>query len=170
MNSRTHVTVPRVDPGQQVPFQGLTLVKCREPKDYDQQILDSRPIPAAAAMRHNFAIWALEKPGTSRRRLHLYYCVRCKWTFQVDDRSAAVTPLDQDGNPLREVEAAKRIATFEVGKCPAFNHLTENARLTRVVTRPEALGVWLATLFYTVRRIWQRPKQPRHDCLRSLKA
>jgi hypothetical protein len=164
------VTVPRVGSDKQVPFQGLTLVKCREPQNYEKQIPYSGPVPGAAAMRHNFAIWALEKPGTSRRSLHLYYCVRCKWTFQVDDRSGAVTPLDQDGSPLQEIEAGKRLATFGVGHCPAFSRLTEHARLTRVVTRPEALRVRLTTLLFTVRRIWHRPRSPRRDLLRSLKA
>ena len=167
---KSDITAPRIGPDEQVPFHGLTLVKCREPKNCDRQVLPTGPVPAAAAMRHNFAIWALEKPGTSRRRLHLYYCVRCKWTFQVDDRSGAVTPLDQDGNPLQKVEAAERLATFGAGRCPAFSRIAWNVRLTRVVTGPEALRVRLATLLHTVRRILQRPSQPRHDLFRSSKA
>src|SRR5580704_3647252 len=170
MDPKSYGIAPGERSRNQVLFHDLTLVKCREPKIHDKQVHQADQALISIARQHNFAIWALEKPGSARRLLHLYYCVRCKWTFQVDDRSGAVTPLDQDGSPLQEIEAGKRLATFGVGHCPAFSRLTEHARLTRVVTRPEALRVRLTTLLFTVRRIWHRPRSPRRDLLRSLKA
>jgi CheY-like chemotaxis protein len=75
-----------------------------------------------------------------------YYCVRCKWAFRVDDRSGSVTPLDSNGNPIQELEAADRLATFGVGPCPVFTRLTGNARVTQVVPPREVLRVRLTAL------------------------
>jgi len=150
---------PRIGLDSRVPFRGLTLVNSRKPKAADRNARPAGPLFSAAEMRHNFAIWALEKPATSRRRLHLYYCVRCKWAFRVDDYSGSVTPLDQNGNPVREPEAAERLATFGVGPCPVLSRLTGSARLTQVVTRSDVLRGRLAVLFSAMSRIWRRPNR-----------
>ena len=144
---------PQLNLGNRVPFRGLAF------KTTARNARPAGPLFSAAETRHNFAIWALEKSGTSRRRLHLYYCVRCKWAFQVDDYSGSVTPLDQHGKPVREPEAAERLATFGVGPCPVFSRLTECARLTQAVPRSEVLRGRLAALFYTMSRIWRRPNR-----------
>ena len=86
-----------------------------------------------AEMRHNFAIWALRKETDFTRQRHLYYCVRCKDAFRVDDRSGAVTPLDPHGDPIQGSEAARRLATFGDGPCPAFSGLIAGPNLTRKV-------------------------------------
>ena len=146
---------PRIGLDSRVPFRGLTLVNSRKPKAADRNARPAGPLFSAAEMRHNFAIWALEKPATSRRRLHLYYCVRCKWAFRVDDYSGSVTPLDQNGNPVREPEAAERLTTFGVGPCPVLSRLTGSARVTQVVTRSEVLRGVLAALFLAGRQAWK---------------
>jgi hypothetical protein len=164
MDPESYGIAPGERSRNQVLFHDLTLVKCREPKIHDKQVHQADQALISIARQHNFAIWALEKPGSARRLLHLYYCVRCKWTFQVDDRSGAVTPLDQDGNPLREYEASRRLATFNAGSCPVFRRPIDNIRITQVVSTSEAFRVRLvATLFHVVTRMWQYSNLTRHE-------
>jgi hypothetical protein len=99
MEFKSNVAAPLVNDSR-VPFRGLALVNSRKPNAADRSARPAGPLFSAHGMRHNFAIWALEKSGTSRRHLHVYYCVRCKWSFLVNDFSGSVTPLDQNGNPI----------------------------------------------------------------------
>jgi hypothetical protein len=156
MASKSNVAAPLVNLDSRVPFRGLALVNSGKPNAADRSARPAGPLFSAAGMRHNFAIWALEKSGTSRRHLHVYYCVRCKWGFLVNDHSGLVTPLDQNGNPIREPEAAERVATFGVGPCPVFSRLTGNGRLTQVVAPADVPRGRLAALFYAISRIWKR--------------
>ena len=158
MGLKSNVAAPRVSLDSRARFRGLPLMNSGKPKAPGTTARSAGPRFSAAEMRHNFTIWALAKSGSSRRRLHLYYCVRCKWAFLVDDESVSVTPLDQDGNPLRAPEAGKRLATFGVGPCPEFSRLTRHARLTQLVTRADVPRGRLAAVFYAMRRIWQRFK------------
>jgi len=155
---KTNVAARRVNLASRVPFRGLAPANSRKPNGPNTNARPAGPLFSAVEMRHNFTIWALEKSGTSRRHLHLYYCVRCKWAFLVDDYSASVTPLDQDGNPLRAPEAGRRLATFGVGPCAAFCPLTGNARLTQLVTRSDLRRGGLATLFDAMSQFWKRFK------------
>jgi len=88
---------------------------------------------SASEMRHNFAIWARSDPLTSCR-FHIYYCVRCKWSFKVHNRRPLVAALDGNGNEIHGTEADKRLATFSVGPCPAFASLMPGPRHERKVT------------------------------------
>ena len=154
MESKANVVAARIT-SDRVPLRGMTLVNPRKPNDDTRNAQPGDPLFSAAEMRHNFAIWTLERSGTSRRRLHLYYCVRCKWAFQVENSTGSVMPLDQNGNPIQEPEAAQRLATFGVGPCPLFGRLTGSARLTQVITDSDVRRGRLATLFYAMRRIWK---------------
>jgi hypothetical protein len=106
-----------------------------------------------AEMRHNFAIWALKKDA--RQAVHLYYCVRCKQVFSVDDRSSSVTPLDPHGDPLHGSEAAKRLGTFSCGPCPAFGRLTAGPQLTSTVIPIRKARGRLTKLTWTGHRTWK---------------
>jgi hypothetical protein len=158
---KSNVAVPRVSLDSRVPFRGLAPVGSRKPNAPDTNAPPSGPLFSTAETRHNFTIWALEKSGTSRGRFHLYYCVRCKWVFLVDDYSVSVTPLDQDGNLLRAPEAGKRLATFSVGPCPVFSEAVANARLTQPVTRSDVPRGRLAAVFHAMSHIWKRFKSRR---------
>ena len=157
MDFKSYIAATRVGSDKRVPFRGLSLVNSRKPKTDNRQAWPKSQVFSAAEMRHNFAIWALEKSGTSARQLHLYYCVRCKWAFRVDDRSGSVTPLDRNGNPIQELEAAERLATFGVGPCPAFTRLIGNARVTQVVPRQASLRAKLVALLHALGRMWKKP-------------
>ena len=159
MDFKSYVAASRAGLDNRVPVDGLALVNSRKPKPDHGEAGLAGPLFSAAQMRHNFAIWALEKSAFSRHQLHLYYCVRCKWAFRIDDYSGSVTPLDENGNPLQEPEAAERLATFGVGQCPVFNRLTRSAPLTQVVTRRETLRGRLSALFHAIGRIWNRPNR-----------
>lgn len=113
------------------------------------------PIFSSAQMRHNFAIWALERDAAWGRRLHVYYCVRCRWAFSVDDRSGAVDPVGGDGNPIEGSAAATRLATFAQGPCPAFSALVGSSRLTQKITPFLTPPRWLAVMIRKVSRVWQ---------------
>ena len=78
---------------------------------------------APKEMRHNFAIKALEKPGLFKPRPYLYYCIRCKWTFRVNDRRGSVIAVDKAEQPVPAAENAKRIATFAEGPCPTLSQI-----------------------------------------------
>jgi hypothetical protein len=150
-----------------LPFRGLALVKPRKPELSQKRPPSGDPIFSRAEMRHNFAIWALETDAASGRRLHLYYCLRCKWTFRVDDRwtVVTVTPLDANGRPIQTSEAAERLATFGSGPCPVFSRLTAGSRLTQEVTPLKTFRGRLAALISAGRRAWKvriwRSRQPR---------
>jgi hypothetical protein len=108
-----------------------------------------------AEMRHNFAIWALKKDTDSTRQRHLYYCVRCKQAFRVDDRSGSVTPLDLQGDPIQVNEAMKRLATFSNGPCPAFSGLITGPRLTTKVIPIRTVRGRVTRLILAGRRTWK---------------
>jgi hypothetical protein len=162
---KSYVAATRVCADKRVPFRGLTLVNSRRPKTDKRQAWPAGPVFSAAEVRHNFAIWTREKPGIPGRQLHLYFCVRCKWAFRVDDRSGSVTPLDPNGNRLRQPEAAERLATFGVGPCPVVARLTGSARVTPLVPRREALRASLAALLHAMGRIWKGPNREAGDHL-----
>lgn len=132
---------------------GLTLVKTRKPALPPKR----RPgVPgfSAAEIRHNFALWALEQDPGSKRRLHLYYCIRCKWAFSVDDRRGVVTPVDSSGKPIQGAEAAQRLATFSSGPCPVFN-LTRERRRTQKVVPIANFRERLAAFLMARREVWK---------------
>jgi hypothetical protein len=77
--------------------------------------------------RHSYAIKVLGKlPGLFQPQRYAYYCVRCKWSFVVNDgKRGVVTALDVGGKQLERVEAAERVATFTDGPCPAMKILSQ---------------------------------------------
>lgn len=170
MDLQSYFAATRIGSNKRFPFRVLMLVNSRKPSADKSPSWPAGWVFPSAQMRHNFAIWALERSGTFRRPLHLYYCVRCKWAFRIDDRNGSVTPLDPDGNPLPEFEAAERLATFGVGPCPAFNRLIASARLTEVVTRREALRARFAALIHAMGQIWKGSKHEARNNLRSTTA
>ena len=76
---------------------------------------------------HLFAIKTLDKlPGLFKPRRYLYHCVRCKWSFVVNDgRRGALRPISENGAPLTSEEVAARAETFAAGPCPAMRKVTE---------------------------------------------
>jgi len=112
------------------------------------------PIFACTEMRHNFAIWALERDAASGRRLRVYYCVRCRWAFSVDDRSGSVNPVGGDGNPIKGPAAATRLTTFPQGTCPALAALYSSSRVTQKITPVSTLSTWLTAAIEKVNRAW----------------
>jgi hypothetical protein len=142
---------PRIGQDRNEQFSGLALVKARRPERAQRNALSSGATFLPAQMRHNFAIWALEKDAASSRRLQLYYCIRCKWAFSVDHRCWAVTiiPLDQNGKPIQGTDAAERLATFSQGPCPALSRLAVLPRLTQKMTIISTLLGRLAALIFS---------------------
>jgi hypothetical protein len=151
---KSYVAASRAGLDNNVPFRASVLENSRKPKRDDRKGGRADPLFSAAEMRHNFAIWALAKSALSRHQLHLYYCVRCKWAFRIDDNSGLVTPLDENSNPIPGSEAAERLATFGVGPCPVFNRFTTSAQITQVVGLREVFRGRLAALFHAMGRIW----------------
>jgi hypothetical protein len=106
------------------------------------------PKNAALALqerRHSFAIEALPKSEKATSHPYLYMCVRCKWTFRVNDRPGSIIPIDQTGESLAEPENSRRAATFSVGPCPAFKDPLSPKRTVEI----SALG-WFARARYRV--------------------
>jgi hypothetical protein len=150
---KSHVVQTAAD--SNVRFRGLTLVKPHKPVLSLRRKRSGIPIFSSAEMRHNFAIWALEPDAASGRRLHVYYCLSCKWVFSVEDRRYSVTPLDLNGNPIQGAEAAEKLTTFALGPCPVFSRLTEDRRVTQEVTPLETFRGRLAALILAGCRAWK---------------
>jgi hypothetical protein len=76
---------------------------------------------------HLFAIKVLDKlPGLFKPHRYLYHCVRCKWSFVVNDgRRGALRPIPENGTPLTRDEVVARAETFAAGPCPAMRKVTE---------------------------------------------
>jgi hypothetical protein len=154
-----------------VRFPGLSLIQPRKPQPESSPVYrnSSEPLFSAVEMRHSFAIWALKEHPGSGRRLHLYYCLRCKWSFSVDDRRGSVTPLTSEGKPIEGRNAAARLATFGLGPCPVFDGLIASSRLTQVVTPVDTARRIIATLISAGQRVcsvtgWQwSPSRSAHQ-------
>jgi len=98
-------------------------------------------------MPHLFAIKVLDKlPGFFKPRRYLYHCVRCKWSFVVNDgRRGALRPIAEDGITLTRDEVVARGSTFAAGPCPAMRRLTDahlhmNGSNGHVSTQAETYG------------------------------
>jgi hypothetical protein len=143
---KSYAVAPCAPLGGNSGFRGLRLIRPRA-LERPERKAQARPLAfSSAEMRHSFAIWSLDEETAYGRRLHLYYCLRCKWSFSVDDRRGSVTPLDLNGHPLHRIEAAERLATFGLGPCPVFNHWIGNPRLTQQITAVETIRTRLASL------------------------
>src|SRR6516162_2200414 len=93
MQLNSQDAIPRIDPDKMTQFQRLALVESSK-AEFSPVAPGLRGTTfTPAKMRHNFAIWVLKKHLPGGRAAHLYYCVRCKQAFSVDDRSSSVTPL-----------------------------------------------------------------------------
>lgn len=78
-------------------------------------------------MPHLYAIKVLDKlPGFFKPHRYLYHCVRCKWSFVVNDgRRGALRPVAEEGTTLTRDEVVARASTFAAGPCPAMRRVTE---------------------------------------------
>jgi hypothetical protein len=112
------------------------------------------PLFTPVEMRHNFAIWMLKKNGKVAQQRHLYYCVRCKEAFSVNDHSGCVIALDPQGHPIQGNEAARRLATFAYGPCAAFSGLSAGPHLAAKVIAIQNVRGRVARLLITGRRTW----------------
>jgi hypothetical protein len=70
-------------------------------------------------MRHTFAIEDLGQSGWFKPHNYRYFCVKCRWTFLVENRRGDATASDDSSRPLNGTEGAARVATFAIGPCPA---------------------------------------------------
>jgi hypothetical protein len=125
--------LPRTALDKMARFHRLSLVKSSKVELSPASVGTLGAMFTPAEMRHNFAIWEARQKLPAKRAVHLYYCVRCKQAFSVDDRSGAATPLDPHGDPIQGCEAARRLATFGDGPCPVFSGLIAGPRFTRKV-------------------------------------
>ena len=156
MELKSYAVAPRAPLGGNSGFRGLRLIRPRAPERPQRKTQAQPPAFSSVEMRHSFAIWSLDEETPSRRRLHLYYCLRCKWSFSIDDRRGSVTPLDLNGNPVQGAEAAARLATFGVGPYPVFNYWIENSRLTQQITAVETIRTRLVSLLLLLSAPFQR--------------
>jgi hypothetical protein len=86
-------------------------------------------IDAGQSLRHNFAIWVMgRRPGLFKPQRYTYRCLRCKWTFIVNDeyRGSIRVAFDRSGE-LSAAEAVRRLATFEMGPCSGLDVLAPRA-------------------------------------------
>ncbi|MGO9061352.1 MAG: hypothetical protein ACLQU2_28830 [Candidatus Binataceae bacterium] len=69
-------------------------------------------------MKHDYFIEDLgQAAGWFKPHRHRYSCLRCGWTFLVEDSRGAVVALDEFGEPLPRPLNAARVQTFVDGPC-----------------------------------------------------
>jgi hypothetical protein len=129
--------------------------------------LSATPLFSASEMRHSFAIQPLQKPGAFKPRPYLYYCVRCKWLFRVNDSRDSIVPLDQTGAAVTGDEAARRVASFHAGPCPVFKDLTVDGHVAQAFTNSAVIGLRLLAALALIRRRWKQRLQPRREATLS---
>jgi hypothetical protein len=92
-------------------------------------------------LRHSFAIKALEKRGIFKPRPYVYICLRCRYTFLVNERRGSIVALDRKAQPIPEPENSRRLATFAQGPCPSFKAATRHTRRETVeLSKPKKLS------------------------------
>jgi hypothetical protein len=124
---------PRIDREELVQRYTLALLKSSKVEFSPTSFCSGRSAFTSSEMRHNFAIWAANNHADIRQRRHIYYCIRCKQTFSVDERDGSVSALDSYGHPLKASAAAKRLHTFSGGPCPAFKGLAGSRLTSKII-------------------------------------
>jgi hypothetical protein len=84
-------------------------------------------------LRHNFAIWVMGRhPGWFKPQRYMYRCLRCKWTFVINDeyRGSIRVAADKTGETTA-AEAERRLATFEGGPCAGYQSAGETAEASQ---------------------------------------
>jgi hypothetical protein len=152
LNSQT--SAPRVGPDRIFQRHKLALVRSGKVEFSPASHGTARAMFTAAQMRHNFAIWAVKNNADTGAQRHLYYCLRCKQAFSVDDRSGCVTAVDSEGNTLQGSEAIRRLDTFSLGPCPAFSRFM-GPRLTSKIIPVHSAHGRLTDLISAGRRAWK---------------
>ena len=146
---------PQIELQRVVRFHRFALVKPSKVEFSPTTVGTASAMFTPAEMRHNFAIWAVNKDASVKPQRHLYYCLRCKEAFSVDDHSGSVTPLDPRGRPVLGKEAVTRLATFGQGPCPAFSRLTWDRHLTRRVIPIWAVSGGLRRMILAAAQTWK---------------
>jgi len=70
-------------------------------------------------LRHKYAITHLgQADGWIRPHRYRYLCVRCRWTFLIDNRRGDPIAIGPDDLPIIGEEGRLRMASFSSGPCP----------------------------------------------------
>ena len=78
-------------------------------------------------LRHNFAIWVMgRKPGWFQPQRYVYRCLRCKWSFVINDEGRGSIRVTADSPDTTVEEELRRIATFVEGPCPRYAEVSES--------------------------------------------
>ena len=95
------------------------------------------------SLRHNFAIWVLGRnPGFWKPQRYMYRCVRCKWTFVINDGKSGVirAVANDNGTSITPEEARARLATFAEGPCPGLKEITRPP-IAKTQTRQRIINI-----------------------------
>src|SRR5208282_3875129 len=74
---KSYAAVSRASLCSNARLLGLRLVRRCAPEQPQGKTQAQPRAFSSAEMRHNFAVWSLDKEASCGRRLHLYYCLRC---------------------------------------------------------------------------------------------
>jgi len=87
--------------------------------------IDGRNFSKPSEHRHEYVVKSLGRlPGLLKPHRYVYLCLRCKWTFVVNDgRRGVISAVDHDLAPLSPEEAVERLASFSAGPCPSLDIL-----------------------------------------------
>src|SRR5208282_6482124 len=78
----------------------------------------SDPYRCHTTARHEFVIGPLCDSEVFGRKVRLFYCLRCRWSFLVCGNKVAL--VDEGGNSLAGDENSGRSGNFEEGLCPVL--------------------------------------------------
>jgi hypothetical protein len=89
-------------------------------------------------LKHSFVIRAMKRRGLFKPRLRVYACIRCRYTFLVNERRGVIVAVDRKVQPISNPANSSRIATFQHGPCPALKSATHKIRVGVERPRPQS--------------------------------
>jgi hypothetical protein len=121
------------------------------PSDFDsptRYLFSPAPRVPKPTVKHSFVIRTTRRRGIFKPRLHVYACLRCRYTFLVDERHSLIVAVDRKAQPIPNPENSIRVATFHDGPCPAFK--SSSPKLHMAVDQPRPKSGILTLIFRVV--------------------
>jgi hypothetical protein len=86
---------------------------------------------AAGKLKHNFVIQLLKKSGFFQPQPYVYFCIRCRFTFLVNQTRGSVVAVNSGGKPLSDQEIRRVPQPFFKAPVPLWNPRIEDCLADR---------------------------------------
>jgi hypothetical protein len=106
--------------------------------DLSARNVESPALVPKPDLKHSFVIRAMKRRGIFKPRLRVYACLRCRYTFLVNERRGLIVAVDRKVQLISNPENSSRLATFHHGPCPALKSATHKIRVGVERPRPRS--------------------------------